>query len=135
MNQGALTLKLCYENNVPIKIKYQDDLTRCFMISVANVRLYQDPNTRESDILLLTRKNFTTGYTYRMADPGKPKTPCMTGHWDSFPHGPNKDVDESGDLTMAYTEDGDALEVAFNSHPVNWSVENKEKEPHKRLRI
>ena len=116
VNQAALTLKLCHENNVRIKIKYQDNLTMCSMVNVANVRLYQDTNIRDSDILLLNPSNFIPGYTYRIADPSTPRTPCRTGHWDTFPPEGSQDVDENGDLTMAYTEDSSVAEVAFNEN-------------------
>ena len=116
VNLGALTLKLCYANNVPIKIKYQDDLGPTYMISAAIVRFYQDPYTRERDTFLLNKRNDTPGYTFKTEDPRKPRTPCLTGHWDSFPPGDIKDVDENGDLTMGYTEGSDTLEVAFNEN-------------------
>ena len=56
VNLDALALKLCYTNEVPIKVKYENDLGTSYMISTGKVRLYQDPDTRASDELLLTQK-------------------------------------------------------------------------------
>ena len=116
VNLAALTLKLCYKNDVPVKIKYQDNLTTYYMVNVANVRLYQDTNIRDSDARLLNQSNFLPGYTYRIANPSTPKTPCRTGHWDIFPAEGIRDVDKNGNLTMAYTEDESVSEVAFNKN-------------------
>ena len=86
------------------------------MVNVANVRLYQDTNIRDSDARLLNQSNFSPGYTYRIANPSTPRTPCRTGHWDTFPPEGIQDVDENGDLTMAYTEDESVSEVDFNEN-------------------
>ena len=116
VNLAALTLKVCYQNNGKIKVKYQDDMGAAYMVDVATVRLYQDPRVRDSDVLRLTRKNFRSGYTYRVPDPNKSRRPSTTGHWNTFPVDGHTNVDENGDLAMAFTKGGDTVETTFDEH-------------------
>ena len=73
VNLAAMALKTCYENNVKIKVKYLNDMGTAYMVDVSTVRLYQDTRVRDSDVHKLTRKNFRSGYTYRVPNPNNSK--------------------------------------------------------------
>ena len=77
---GALFLKLCHTNEVPIKVKYENDLGTSYMISTGKVRLYQDPDTRASDELLLTQK---TSYPVTSTSQGIQENPGRYARLDT----------------------------------------------------
>ena len=49
-NLVAIYVIKCWKNGVSVKIRYEDNASNYYMVSVDSIRVYQDPNTRALDL-------------------------------------------------------------------------------------
>ena len=49
-NLVAIYVIKCWKNGVSVKIRYEDNASNYYMVSVDSIRVYQDPDTRALDL-------------------------------------------------------------------------------------
>ena len=62
-NRAAVFASQCHDNEITLKIRYEDDLVSPHQVLPKRIRLYQDTQVRSADHDVLTARNFCAGYT------------------------------------------------------------------------
>ena len=99
-NLVAIYAIKCWKNGVSVKIRYDDNASNYYMVSVDSIRVYQDPDTQTLDQPQFVGKKWLSGYVhdgFNVTEANKP-APCR--NWNEFKETTPLVTNDSGDFQM-----------------------------------